>query len=114
MDESPIRTAMKPKSRPIPLSLPTDLLDRIDEVAGLMNRKRAQMIRDAIEVGLEYFRRCDYDLAAAVIDRGEMLRGDSVASLDAQPLPKAAETPESGSHPRRGKAVYRRRGPRKP
>jgi len=106
---------MKPKSRPIPLSLPLELLGRIDEVAAHMNRKRAQLIRDAIEVGLEYFRRCEYNLAAAVIDRGDKVKGlpETSPEEEATPLPKAAESGERTVQPRRGKTVYRRRGPKK-
>lgn len=106
---------MKPKSRPIPLSLPLELLGRIDEVAAHMNRKRAQLIRDAIEVGLEYFRRCEYNLAAAVIDRGDKAKGrPETPPDDAEPqLPKAAESGERTNQLRRGKTVYRRRGPKK-
>lgn len=106
---------MKPKSRPIPLSLPLELLGRIDEVAAQMNRKRAQLIRDAIEVGLEYFRRCEYNLAAAVIDRGDKMKGLTEMPKEEEPpqLPKAAESGERTNQPRRGKTVYRKRGPKK-
>lgn len=106
---------MKPKSRPIPLSLPLELLGRIDEVAAQMNRKRAQLIRDAIEVGLEYFRRCEYNLAAAVIDRGDKMKGLTEIPKEEEPpqLPKAAESGERTNQPRRSKTVYRKRGPKK-
>ena len=58
---------MSSKSRPIPLALPTALLSKLDKTAALMNRTRAQLIRDTIEIGLEDLRRCGYNIAAAVV-----------------------------------------------
>lgn len=60
---------MSKRSRPIPLAVPDELLHRLDEVAARMGRTRAQIMRDAIEIGLEDLRRCGYDLAGAVVDK---------------------------------------------
>jgi predicted DNA-binding protein len=74
---------MSKRSRPIPLAVPDELLNRLDEVAARMGRTRAQIMRDAIEIGLEDLRRCDYDLAGAVVDKAHAAR--------AKLLPIAAE-----------------------
>ncbi len=74
---------MSKRSRPIPLAVPDELLNRLDEVALRMGRTRAQVMRDAIEIGLEDLRRCNYDLAGAVVDKAHAAR--------ARLLPIAAE-----------------------
>ena len=74
---------MSKRSRPIPLAVPDELLNRLDEAALRMGRTRAQIMRDAIEIGLEDLRRCDYDLAGAVVDKAHAAR--------AKLLPIAAE-----------------------
>lgn len=74
---------MSKRSRPIPLAVPDELLSRLDEAALRMGRTRAQIMRDAIEIGLEDLRRCDYDLASAVVDKAHAVR--------TQLLPIAAE-----------------------
>jgi len=92
---------MSSKSRPIPLALPTALLSKLDETAALMNRTRAQLIRDTIEIGLEDLRRCGYSIAAAVVDKAH-----STAPLDSLPLPKVAEDSTSEPVPDRSPADY--------
>ncbi len=74
---------MSKRSRPIPLAVPDELLSQLDEAALRMGRTRAQVMRDAIEIGLEDLRRCDYDVAAAVVDKAQAAR--------ARLLPIAAE-----------------------
>ncbi len=76
---------MSKRSRPIPLAVPDELLNRLDEAALRMGRTRAQIMRDAIEIGLEDLRRCGYDLAGAVVDKAQATR--------AKLLPIAAEKP---------------------
>jgi predicted DNA-binding protein len=76
---------MSKRSHPIPLAVPDELLTRLDEAAVRMGRTRAQVMRDAIEIGLEDLRRCGYDIAAAVVDKAR--------STPAKLLPIAAETP---------------------
>ncbi len=65
---------MSKRSRPIPLAVPDELLNRLDEAALRMGRTRAQVMRDAIEIGLEDLRRCNYDLAGAVVDKAHATR----------------------------------------
>ena len=79
---------MSSKSRPIPLALPTALLSKLDKTAALMNRTRAQLIRDTIEIGLEDLRRCGYNIAAAAVDKAH-----SPAPPATLPPPKVAEAP---------------------
>lgn len=74
---------MSKRSRPIPLAVPDELLNRLDEAALRMGRTRAQIMRDAIEIGLEDLRRCGYDVAGAVVDKAH--------SAQAKLLPIAAE-----------------------
>ena len=86
---------MSKRSRPIPLAVPDELLNRLDEAALRMGRTRAQIMRDAIEIGLEDLRRCGYDLAGAVVDKAQALR--PAAAM----LPIAAEktAPTPGTPP---------------
>ncbi len=74
---------MSKRSRPIPLAVPDELLNQLDEAALRMGRTRAQIMRDAIEIGLEDLRRCGYDVAGAVVDKAQAAR--------AKLLPIAAE-----------------------
>lgn len=92
---------MSSKSRPIPLALPTALLSKLDKTAALMNRTRAQLIRDTIEIGLEDLRRCGYNIAAAVVDKAH-----STAPLESLPLPKVAEDSSTDPVPDRSPADY--------
>lgn len=92
---------MSSKSRPIPLALPTALLSKLDKTAALMNRTRAQLIRDTIEIGLEDLRRCGYNIAAAVVDKAH-----STAPLESLPLPKVAEDSSTDPVPDRYPADY--------
>ncbi len=94
---------MSSKSRPIPLALPTALLSKLDETAALMNRTRAQLIRDTIEIGLEDLRRCGYSIAAAVVDKAHSAVAPQLESL---PLPKVAEDSSSEPVPDRSPADY--------
>lgn len=79
---------MSKRSRPIPLAVPDELLCRLDEAAARMGRTRAQIMRDAIEIGLEDLRRCDYDLAGAVVDKAHAHRPATLLSIAAEkPVP---------------------------
>jgi predicted DNA-binding protein len=84
---------MSKRSRPIPLAVPDELLNRLDEVAMRMGRTRAQIMRDAIEIGLEDLRRCDYDLASAVVDKAHAARAKLLPIAAEKTLPARVSTP---------------------
>ena len=60
--------AMSKSSKPIPIAIPNELLAQIDRVAGLTNKTRAEVMRLAMEVGLEDLKRCNYGVAGAIVD----------------------------------------------
>jgi predicted DNA-binding protein len=84
---------MSKRSRPIPLAVPDELLNRLDAVAARMGRTRAQIMRDAIEIGLEDLRRCDYDLAGAVVDKAHAARAKLLPIAAEKPSPCPAAAP---------------------
>ena len=55
-------------SPPIPIRLSPALLEKIQLAADLMGRTQQEVMRLAMEVGLEDLKRCNYDLAAAIVD----------------------------------------------
>lgn len=59
---------MSKSSKPIPIAIPNELLAHIDRVVKLTNKSRAEIMRQAMEVGLEDLRRCNYDVAGVIVD----------------------------------------------
>lgn len=91
---------MSKRSRPIPLAVPDDLLNRLDEAALRMGRTRAQVMRDAIEIGLEDLRRCGYDVAGAVVDKAHSAQAKLLPIAAGKPSPvPVATTVERVTYP---------------
>lgn len=84
---------MSKRSRPIPLAVPDELLQRLDAVAARMGRTRAQIMRDAIEIGLEDLRLCNYDLAGAVVDKAQAARARLLPIAAEKTAPTTVTTP---------------------
>lgn len=66
---------MSASSKPVPIALPNALLDKIQKVAGLTGRSQQDIMRLAMEVGLEDLKRINYDLGSAVVDASERTKG---------------------------------------
>jgi predicted DNA-binding protein len=88
-----VAVAMSKRSRPIPLAVPDELLCRLDEAAVRMGRTRAQIMRDAIEIGLEDLRRCGYDLAGAVVDKAHAVHPKLLPIAAEKSVPAPVTTP---------------------
>lgn len=80
------------KSTPVPIAIPNEMLARIKAVAEKMHMKQQDVMRLAMEVGLEDLKRCGYNLAAAVVDK---VKGSSETHEDM----KAAATPFTAHAP---------------
>ena len=57
--------------KPIPLRLSDDTLEKIQLVARHTGKTQQEVIRLAMEVGLEDLKRCNYDIAGAIVDRAK-------------------------------------------
>ena len=71
---------MSASSKPIPISIPNELLDKINHVAALMNRSKQEIMRLAMEIGLEDLKRCNYDLAGAIVEKAHQKREAAMLS----------------------------------
>ena len=58
---------MSKSSKPIPLAIPNALLELIDHAADATARTRAELMRLAIEIGIEDLRRIQYNIAGALV-----------------------------------------------
>lgn len=76
------------KSASVPLRLPAQLQDKIATASGRLNMSKQEVMRLALEIGLEDLKRIDYDLAAAIADAAR-----------AEATTAEAPAPESGNAP---------------
>lgn len=60
---------MSLSSKPVPIAIPNALLAIIDKVAEKMGKSKQEVMRLAMEIGLEHLKAIDYDVAAAVISK---------------------------------------------
>lgn len=58
--------------------MPKTLLERVEVVAQRMNLSRQDVMRLAMDTGLEHLKRCNYDLASAINKVAQWL-GDTLA-----------------------------------
>lgn len=65
---------MSQSSKPVPLAVPNELLAQIDAAAAATGRTRSELMRLAIEVGLEDLRRIDYDLSGVIVDAAALTK----------------------------------------
>lgn len=72
--------------KPIPLRLSDDTLEKIQLVARNTRKTQQEVIRLAMEVGLEDIKRCNYDIAGAIVDRAKSPEND--LALIAEPKKK--------------------------
>jgi metal-responsive CopG/Arc/MetJ family transcriptional regulator len=61
----------KPDAMPVPINMPRALLDKIEEAAALTGLSRQDVIRLAVRIGLEDLRRCNFDIAGAIVDKAK-------------------------------------------
>jgi predicted DNA-binding protein len=65
---------------PIPIRIPPALLTKIEFVAKQMDRSKQEIMRLAMEIGLEDLKRCNYDLAGAIVEKVHGSRSDMIQS----------------------------------
>ena len=92
---------MSASSKPIPIALPNDMIARLDVAAKKRGGSRANVMREAIEIGLEHLRRIGYDVAGAVLDKSKAMPPElSLVANDA--LPYRVSSPHE---PREGQDI---------
>lgn len=62
---------MSKSSKPVPILIPPDLADKIDQVSTFTGMSKAEIMRLAMRIGLEDLRRCNYDIAGAIVDQAQ-------------------------------------------
>lgn len=76
---------MSASSKPVPLAIPNELLARVEDVAHRMHRSKQDIMRMAMEVGLEDLKRINYDITAAIVDAVERTKVVPLAAALAEP-----------------------------
>jgi hypothetical protein len=70
---------MSASSKPTPIAIPNDLAEKIEKVAALVHLSKQDVMKLAMRIGLEDLKRCNYDIAAAIVDRAH--QKDDIALL---------------------------------
>jgi hypothetical protein len=79
------------KSQHITFRLSAGELQKVDEAAAKMGLSRAEVIRQALGVGMETLRRLDFDIFGTIVDRGAESPPSRKYTLEELPSPKVAE-----------------------
>ena len=78
-----------PKKVSAPIRLAPEMIEKVAIAAQKMGRSQAEVLRLALEVGLEDLGRCDFDLAKVIVDQA---KPDSVTVSNVTDFPKPATT----------------------
>jgi hypothetical protein len=71
---------MSASSKPTPIAIPNDLAEKVQIAAELTHLSKQDIMKLAMRIGLEDLRRCNYDIAGAVVDRSDAAK-DEIALL---------------------------------
>jgi predicted DNA-binding protein len=77
---------MSASSKPVPLAIPNALLDKINLVVEKTGRSKAEVMRLAMEAGLDHLKRIKYAVGEAIVDKSErtkMLNNGTILTEDA-------------------------------
>jgi predicted DNA-binding protein len=71
-------------SKPIPIALPNDLVDRIKKASEAMGKSQQEVMRLALGIGLEDLARIDYNIESAIVNAAK-----GASSYSSQTAPKS-------------------------
>jgi hypothetical protein len=81
---------MSASSKPTPIAIPNELHEMIEKASQLAGLSKQDTMRLAMRIGLADLKRCNYDIAGAIVDRAQASKEEDIGLVAEKGTPYKA------------------------